>query len=128
VTITKDIRGQVGQDVSPGDSNAGHSLVEESSFQWRQGFWGVFASTFVTVFLAELGDKTQVATLLIAAESQSPWTVFLGAGTALITTSLLGVVVGRWISRRLSPRTLEVGMAVMFLAIAALLIGDIVKL
>lgn len=125
MTISEEVRGQVEQEASIADPDVGHSLVGESLFQWHEGFWGVFTSTFVTVFLAEIGDKTQVATLLMSAESQSPWIVFLGAGIALITTSLLGVVVGRWISCRLSPRRLEVAMALMLLTIAVLLIGDL---
>ncbi|MGB5897214.1 MAG: TMEM165/GDT1 family protein, partial [Geitlerinemataceae cyanobacterium] len=62
-----------------------------------------FTSTFVTIVLAEMGDKTQVTTLLMAAQSHQPWIVFLGAATALICTSLVGVLVGRWLARRLSP-------------------------
>ena len=48
------------------------------------------SSTFITIFLAEMGDKTQLVTLLMSAESQSPWIVFIGAALALISTSLLG--------------------------------------
>ena len=79
----------------------------------------VFASTFVTLFLAELGDKTQVTTLLMSAESHKPWTVFAGAGSALIATSLLGVLLGRWLAQRLSPKTLETGAGITLLIIAA---------
>jgi putative Ca2+/H+ antiporter (TMEM165/GDT1 family) len=66
-----------------------------------------FLSTFVTIFLAELGDKTQIATLLMSAQSHKPTIVFFGAATALIATSLVGVLLGRWLSRILTPRTLE---------------------
>ncbi|MEM9949329.1 MAG: TMEM165/GDT1 family protein, partial [Cyanobacteria bacterium P01_D01_bin.36] len=59
------------------------------------GFWPVFLSTFVTIFLAELGDKTQVTTMLMSAESKAPVVVFLGAGLALISTSLIGVLLGQ---------------------------------
>ncbi len=91
-------------------------------------FWRCFASTFATIFLAELGDKTQVTTLLISAESGHPWVVFLGAGTALIATSLLGVLLGRWLGQRLSARTLDIAAGVMLMAITAWLLLDIVAL
>jgi Ca2+/H+ antiporter, TMEM165/GDT1 family len=67
----------------------------------------LLASTFVTVFLAELGDKTQIATLLLSAQSGRPWLVFAGAATALVATSLLGVLAGRWLARWLPPQRLE---------------------
>ncbi|AFY82028.1 putative membrane protein [Oscillatoria acuminata PCC 6304] len=91
----------------------------------RQGAWSVFASTFVTIFLAELGDKTQVATLLMTAESQSPWIVFAGAGSALVATSLLGVLLGRWLASRISPKTLEKSAGVVLLFVSAMLVWDI---
>lgn len=90
-----------------------------------QGWWKVFASTYVTIFLAEIGDKTQVTTLLMSAESHKPWLVFAGAGTALVCTSLLGVLLGRWLATRLKPRTLEVGAGVTLLIITVGLGWDI---
>ncbi len=87
--------------------------------------WTVFASTFGTIFLCELGDKTQVATLLMSAESQEPWVVFAGAATALVATSLLGVWVGQWLASRVSPKTLERSAAVVLLFIAASLFWDV---
>ena len=91
----------------------------------NSNFWSVFLSTFVTIFLAELGDKTQVTTLLMSAESQSPWTVFVGAALALIATSLIGVLLGRWLSTRVSPRTLDTLAAILLLVIAITLMGDV---
>ena len=73
----------------------------------RPGFATVLVSTFTTVFLAELGDKTQLATLLLSAESGQPWLVFGGAALALICSSLVGVLVGRWLSSVLQPERLE---------------------
>ena len=68
---------------------------------------GVFLSTAGTVFLAELGDKTQLAALLLAAESGRPVVVFLGASLALICSSLVGVLLGRWLSAVMAPQQLE---------------------
>ena len=73
----------------------------------RPGFTTVLVSTFTTVFLAELGDKTQLATLLLSAESGQPLLVFGGAALALICSSLVGVLVGRWLSSVLQPERLE---------------------
>jgi Ca2+/H+ antiporter, TMEM165/GDT1 family len=87
----------------------------------NNGAWGVWLSTFVTIFLAEMGDKTQLATMLMAAQSRSPLSVLLGAGTALIATSLVGVLLGRWISKLVSPRTLDLLAATLMIGIAVML-------
>ena len=55
-------------------------------------------STFLTIFIAELGDKTQLATLTISGTSNKPLAVFLGSSTALIFASLLGALAGGSIS------------------------------
>ena len=55
-------------------------------------------STFLTIFIAELGDKTQLATLTISGTSNKPLAVFLGSSTALIIASLLGALAGGSIS------------------------------
>ena len=68
----------------------------------------LFASVFVTIFLAELGDKTQLATLLWASDADHPrLTVFLAASTALVLTSALGVLVGSALTQWLNPRLLR---------------------
>ncbi len=85
-----------------------------------------FGTTFVTIFLAEIGDKTQLSTLLMSAQSHSPWVVFMGSGAALITTSLLGVLLGSWIASRLSPKTVEKAAGVMLLLISIMLFWDVV--
>lgn len=89
-------------------------------------FWGVFLSTFITIFLAELGDKTQVATLLLSAQSHAPVVVFLGAGLALVSTSLIGVLLGQWMSKRVSEETLDTCAGIILLLITIGLVGDIV--
>jgi Ca2+/H+ antiporter, TMEM165/GDT1 family len=91
------------------------------------GAWGVWLSTFVTIFLAEMGDKTQLATMLMAAQSKSPLSVLLGAGTALIATSLVGVLLGRWMSKMVSPKTLDVLAALLMLGIALMLAIEVIS-
>ena len=93
----------------------------------QKGFGTVFSSTFITIFLAEMGDKTQLVTLLMSAESQAPWIVFLGSAIALITTSLLGVLIGYWLSKRLDPKTLDFSVAILLLFITGWLINDIMQ-
>ncbi|MCT7952617.1 TMEM165/GDT1 family protein [Ancylothrix sp. C2] len=87
----------------------------------------VFGSTFLTIFLAELGDKTQVTTLLMSAESHAPWMVFAGAGTALVATSLIGVLLGQWLAKWVSPKTLETGAGITMLIISALVFVDVLS-
>lgn len=87
--------------------------------------WAVFVSTFATIFLAEIGDKTQLTTLLMAAQSHAPWIVFAGAGLALVLTSLLGVLLGQWLATRIAPKTLEKSAGVSLLLIAVMLAWDV---
>ena len=54
----------------------------------------VLLTTFGVIFLAEMGDKTQLAAMTMAADSKKPWAVFLGASLALVAVSGLGVLVG----------------------------------
>jgi len=100
-------------------------LSPSAKASWQ--FWKVFGSTFITIFLAELGDKTQVSTLLMTAEFHNPWVVFGGAASALVTTSLLGVLVGQWLSTRLSPKTLDIGAGIVLAAIAVGLLWEVIQ-
>lgn len=99
----------------------------EPNSESKSGQWAVFASTFATILLAEIGDKTQVTTLLMTAESHSPWIVFAGAGSALVTTSLLGVLLGQWLSKRLEPKTIETAAGITLLLISVALFWDIFR-
>lgn len=78
----------------------------------------LFATVFTTVFLAELGDKTQLATLLYATEAANPkMTVFFAAAGALVLTSAIGVLAGGAISRYIDPEILTKVAGVGFIAI-----------
>ena len=90
---------------------------EAASAQAPQPWLTVFLSTATTVFLAELGDKTQLAALLLSAESGRPVVVFVGASLALISSSLVGVLLGRWLSTLLPPAQLERGAGVLMVAL-----------
>jgi|GEM_PF-193362 putative Ca2+/H+ antiporter (TMEM165/GDT1 family) len=78
---------------------------------------GVFLTTATTVFLAELGDKTQLAALLLSAESGRPVVVFVGASLALICSSLVGVLLGRWLSTVMAPEQLERAAGVLMVSL-----------
>jgi len=75
---------------------------------------------FATVFLAEIGDKTQLATMLFSAEgSASPVRVFLAASAALVVAAGLGVAAGQVLDRFISPQALKVVAGLAFIAIGA---------
>ena len=80
----------------------------------------LFLTVFGTVFLAELGDKTQLATLLFASKSAAAlWTVFFGAAAALVLTSAIGVVGGAVLSQHVNPKHRTYAAGIGFIAIGA---------
>ena len=84
--------------------------------------WRTLASTFGAVFVAELGDKTQLATMSMSAGTASKGTVFVASALALCTSSALAVLAGGVVSRFISPLWLRriagavfVALGIMFL-------------
>jgi len=78
----------------------------------------VIGAVFAAVFIAELGDKTQLATMLFAADKDvSKWAVFIGASLALILASGLGVLAGSLLSDVLSEKALNTIAGLGFVAI-----------
>ncbi|MBW1740906.1 MAG: TMEM165/GDT1 family protein [Deltaproteobacteria bacterium] len=82
----------------------------------------VFFTTFGMIFLAELGDKTQLATLCFAAESKSRLSVFFGSAGALVLTSLLAVVLGAGLGRLIPAHYIKIGAGVLFVLLGAWMI------
>ncbi len=74
----------------------------------------VLFRTFGMIFLAELGDKTQLATFAFAAESKSRLAVFLGSAGALALTSLLAVILGSVVSRLVPANYIKTGAGALF--------------
>ena len=71
-------------------------------------FWKTFFTVAVSVFLAELGDKTQLATVMFSANKEtSKWAVFLGSAVALVCASAIGVAVGAQLEKVISPELLK---------------------
>ena len=83
----------------------------------------VLLAVFASIFVAELGDKTQIATLLLAADKgTSKVAVFLGASCALVLACLLAVLIGSQISRWVSPRILKMVAGLGFIGLGAWII------
>lgn len=77
-----------------------------------------FFSVFATIFLAEVGDKTQLATILFASDAKvSKWLIFAAAALALVVAAAIGVLVGAQVERFVSPRTLKIVAGIGFIAI-----------
>jgi len=77
-----------------------------------------FVTVFTTVFIAEIGDKTQLATMLFASEAKvSKWIVFGGSALALTLAAAIGVLVGAQLERFVSPKTLKIVAGIGFIAI-----------
>lgn len=86
--------------------------------------WRVFISTFALVFLAELGDKTQLATLAMACQTQSRWAVFAGATLALVMATLGSVLVSGALSRLVPADTMRWVVGGLFILVGvAILLG-----
>jgi putative Ca2+/H+ antiporter (TMEM165/GDT1 family) len=77
----------------------------------------VFWTTFCVVVLAELGDKTQLAAMAATAKSGEAWTVFLSASLALIFATLLGVLVGGFLFKHVSPQAIKYSAAFAFIVV-----------
>jgi putative Ca2+/H+ antiporter (TMEM165/GDT1 family) len=82
--------------------------------------WKLLASTFAAVFLAELGDKTQLATLSLAASGRSRWLVFAGSALALVATSAIAVVAGEALTRLVPPIWIKRAAGALFVVMGAL--------
>jgi putative Ca2+/H+ antiporter (TMEM165/GDT1 family) len=82
----------------------------------------LLASTFVTVFLAELGDKTQLAIVSISGTSQRPGAVFAGSATALVLASLVGAAAGGSLSSLIPTDALQLTASIGFLILGGRLI------
>ena len=80
--------------------------------------WKTFSAVFITVFLAEIGDKTQLATMLFSADRETnKWIVFAGSATALILAAGIGVLVGAQIERFVKPQMLKMIAGAGFIVI-----------
>ncbi len=82
--------------------------------------WKIFFTIFASVFIAELGDKTQLATVLFAADREvSKFTVFIAASVALVVASAIGVLVGSLLSEYVNEKVLHYIAGIGFITIGA---------
>lgn len=84
--------------------------------------WRVMVTTFGAIFLAEMGDKTQLAAMTMAAESRKPWAVLIGASVALVCVSALGIGVGSALGAYLPLAWIKRAAAIAFIVIGALML------
>ncbi|MCD6320107.1 MAG: TMEM165/GDT1 family protein [Candidatus Desulfofervidaceae bacterium] len=84
--------------------------------------WETIMIVFITVFLAELGDKTQLATFIYAAKYQKVFPVFLGASLALICSSFLGAYIGGYLGRYLPQSLVKIFGGCLFILIGLIMI------
>jgi len=79
--------------------------------------WQVFFLAFSTLFIAEMGDKTQLAVFSLVAESKAPLAVFFGASAALIIVTLIGVLFGGLVIKIIPAHFLKLGSGLLFTGI-----------
>jgi Ca2+/H+ antiporter, TMEM165/GDT1 family len=79
--------------------------------------WKVAFATFGASFLAEMGDKTQLAVITMTASSRKPWAVFLGGSLALVLVTGLGVLLGGFVTKWVPENVLTKGASLLFIGI-----------
>ena len=101
--------------------------LEKEEKNINKNFFSIFVTTFTTIFIAELGDKTQIATLMLSAESGKPIIVFIGSSLALIGSSVVGVLIGKWLSQKISPSKFSFFTGFLMILISIFLAYDIIS-
>jgi putative Ca2+/H+ antiporter (TMEM165/GDT1 family) len=84
--------------------------------------WKILGTAFITLFLAELGDKTQLAVITMSANTESKLSVFVGASLALIAVTALGVLAGGVLTQFVPVEWLQRIVAVAFILIGVLML------
>jgi putative Ca2+/H+ antiporter (TMEM165/GDT1 family) len=85
--------------------------------------WKVFFTAFGVMFIAELGDKTQLTILSLASRFRSPWTVFAGAALAMILATGLGVLVGNYLPSLIGEKAVRFVSGGLFVLFGILIIA-----
>ena len=104
-----------------------NSKLEKKENNLEKSFLSIFITTFTTIFIAELGDKTQIATLMLSAESGRPIIVFIGSSLALISSSIVGVLIGKWVSKKISPNKFALSTGALMILISIFLAYETFK-
>lgn len=85
--------------------------------------WRLMLTTFGVIFLAEMGDKTQIAAMTMAAGKKRPWEVFIAASLALVVVSAIGVLVGNSLGQYLPVVWIKRAAGAAFIVIGALILS-----
>lgn len=86
--------------------------------------WRTLLTTFGVIFLAEIGDKTQLAAMTMSAQTKRPWAVFLGSAIALVAVSAIGVAAGSVIGNYIPIVWIKRAAALAFIIIGVLILFD----
>jgi len=84
--------------------------------------WKLFLTVFFSIFLAEIGDKTQLAAMAYSANSEKTWIIALGVVAGLGLAGLGGVFLGRWLGEFIAPRYIGLGSGLLFIVIGCFVI------
>ena len=85
--------------------------------------WKIFLATFTTIFLAELGDKTQLAAISMVAKSKAPFAVFFGSISAFVVVTLLAVLFGEALVKVVPKQYIHIGAGILFIVIGLLMLS-----
>ena len=83
--------------------------------------WRVFVATFTALFVAELGDKTQLAVITLTSKHRDPWSVFFGAAAALCLVTLIGVLFGEALTQFVPENILRKAASALFVILGLLM-------
>ncbi|HPT76279.1 MAG TPA: TMEM165/GDT1 family protein [Defluviitaleaceae bacterium] len=86
--------------------------------------WKLFLSAFFTLFIAELGDKTQLAVFCMSADKKQPLPIFLGASFALVLVTFIGVFLGEYVSKFIPEHVIKIIAGCLFIAIGIFILKD----
>ena len=100
--------------------------VDDEEVSEPRGGRDAFVSSFALIFVAELGDKTQLAMVALVAGTGQIWSVFIGGTAALWAVSLLGIAVGSTVLRRVPKAWMHRTAALLFLVFGVLAVGRVV--
>jgi putative Ca2+/H+ antiporter (TMEM165/GDT1 family) len=84
--------------------------------------WRAVGLTFGMLFLAEMGDKTQLTVFTLAARTQAPWSVFFGASAALVLVTLLGALLGDVITKYVPIKYINIAAGLLFLGFGTVIL------
>ncbi len=85
-------------------------------------FWKIFVTTFTAIFVAELGDKTQLAVIALTARTKSMFTVLIAATTAMFVVTLIGVLFGEFLTKLVPSKYIHFLAGAIFILFGILLI------